>query len=274
MRELGSYGDFELVHDAAHSVGVELAAIGFNINFAPVLDVNTQAENPAIGDRAFGSDARTVMRCGIAYLRGLQKANVLACGKHFPGHGDTEVDSHHALPVVLHPRSRLDQLDLPPFRAAIGAGIAALMSAHVIYQRIDEDVPATLSRSILASMLRAELGFEGVLFSDDLEMKAITARWPIEEAAVEAVWAGCDALLVCSDEDAQDRVHRALVRAAEKDVKFRDRCLEAATRVLRLRRLCPPRPITSRDGLDALVGGAASREILARIAQKREPLPR
>jgi beta-N-acetylhexosaminidase len=269
MRELASYGDLDLVMSAARAVGTELGAIGFNLNFAPVLDVNTEAENPAIGDRAFGSDTRTVMRFGVAYIRGLQHANVLACGKHFPGHGDTRADSHHELPVVSHPRARLDQIDLPPFRAAIGAGVAALLSAHVVYERIEEGVPATLSRSICASLLRAELGFEGVLFSDDLEMKAITARWPIEEAAVEAVWAGCDAVLVCSDEEAQARVHEALTRAAEKDARFRDRCAEAAARVLRLRRLCPPRPITAREGLLAIVGGAASREVAERIAAKR-----
>lgn len=269
MRELASLGDLELVMAAARAVGIELAAIGFNLNFAPVLDVNTEAENPVIGDRAFGSDTRTVMRFGIAYVRGLQNANVLACGKHFPGHGDTRVDSHDALPVVTHPRSRLDQIDLPPFRAAIGAGVAALLSAHVVYERIDAGVPATLSRSICASLLRAELGFEGVLFSDDLEMKAITARWSIEDAAIEAVWAGCDAVLVCSDEDAQARVHEALTRAAERDARFRDRCSEAATRVLRLRRLCPPRPITAREGLSAVVGGPASLDIVARIAQKK-----
>ena len=194
---------------------------------------------------------------------------MLACGKHFPGHGDTRVDSHLELPVVDHPRPRLDQLELPPFRAAIGAGVAALMSAHVVYSRIDGGVPATLSRSICASLLRAELGFEGVLFSDDLEMKAITARFAIEDAAREAVWAGCDALLVCSDEAAQDRVHEALTRAAEKDAKFRERCREAVTRILRLRRLCPPRPITSREGLLAVVGGPASQEVLSRIAKKR-----
>src|SRR5262249_7008663 len=156
-------------------------------------------------------------------------ANVLACGKHFPGHGDTRKDSHHDLPIVVHPRSRLDQIDLPPFRAAIGAGIAALMSAHVVYEQIDAGVPATLSRSICASLLRAELGFEGVLFSDDLEMKAIAARSSIEDAAVEAVWAGCDAVIVSSDEAAQTRTHEALTRAAEKDPRFRDRCIEAAT---------------------------------------------
>jgi beta-N-acetylhexosaminidase len=272
MRELASFGDLELVAAAGRAVGSELGAIGFNLNFAPVLDVNTEADNPVIGDRAFGSDARTVMRFGIAYVRGLQGANVLACGKHFPGHGDTRIDSHLDLPVVGHPRTRLDQVDLPPFRAAIGAGIASLLTAHVVYERIDEGVPATLSRSICASLLRAELGFEGVLFSDDLEMKAIAARYAIEEAAVEAVWAGCDALLVCSDEDAQSRVHEALTRAAEKDARFRERCTEAATRVLRLRRLCPPRPITTREGLSAVVGGPPSREVAERIAKKRAPV--
>jgi beta-N-acetylhexosaminidase len=199
----------------------------------------------------------------------LQHANILACGKHFPGHGDTRVDSHTDLPIITHSRARLDEVELPPFRAAIGAGVAALMSAHVVYDRIDEGVPATLSRSICASLLRAELGFEGVLFSDDLEMKAIGARWPVEEAAIEAVWAGCDALLICSDESAQDRAHEALTRRAEKDRRFRDRCVEAVTRGLRLRRLCPPRPITSREGLTGIVGGPKSREILKRIEEKR-----
>ena len=269
MRELASLDDLDLAMRAAKAVGIELGAIGFNIDFAPVLDVNTEAENPVIGDRAFGSDSRTVMRFGVAFVRGLQSANVLACGKHFPGHGATRVDSHDALPVVDHSRTRLDQVDLPPFRAAIGAGVAALMSAHVVYPRIDEGVPATLSRSICASLLRAELGFEGVLFSDDLEMKAITARYAIEDAALEAVWAGCDALLICSDESAQARVHEALTRAAEKDPKFRERCRMAVSRILRLRRLCPPRPTTSPEGLSAIVGGPATRAVLESIEQKR-----
>ena len=273
MRELASFDDLQLVMDAAKAVGIELGALGFNLDFAPVLDVNTQAVNPIIGDRAFGSDARTVMRFGVAFVRGLQSAHVLACGKHFPGHGDTQSDSHHELPIVDHPRPRLDQVELPPFRAAIGAGVAALMSAHVVYSRIDEGVPATLSRSICASLLRAELGFEGVLFTDDLEMKAITSRFSIEDAALEAVWAGCDALLVCSDEAAQARVHEALTRAAEKDAKFRERCREAVTRVLRLRRLCPPRPTTSREGLSAIVGGPASQAIVNRIAARRSRGP-
>jgi beta-N-acetylhexosaminidase len=266
MRALASLSDLDLTRRAARAVAVELAAIGFNLNFAPVLDVDSNPENPVIGDRAFGSDARTVMRHGVAFLQGLQEAGVLACGKHFPGHGDTSVDSHFDLPVIPHDRARLDAIELPPFRAASGAGIASMMTAHIVCEKLDASVPATLSRSICASLLRSEIGFDGVLFSDDLEMGAIKARYPIEEAAVEAVWAGCDALLVCKDEDAQDRAHEALVRKAESDPRFRDRCVEAATRGLKIRRLAPPRPIIRRDELLALVGGPSSRAIAAEIA--------
>ena len=265
MRELGALGDLDLIRLAARTVGAELAALGFNLNFAPVLDVDSNPENPIIGDRAFGSDPRAVMRAGVAFLRGLQEKNVLACGKHFPGHGDTSVDSHFDLPVIEHDRERLEKIEIPPFRAASGAGIASLMTAHIVCKHLDPDVPATLSRAICASLLRAEIGFEGVLFSDDLEMAAVAARYPIEVSAVEAIWAGCDALLICKDEDAQDKAHEALVKQAEKDQRFRERCIQAATRCLRIRRLCPPRPITSKDALKELVGGppsiAVAREI-------------
>lgn len=265
MRALASLSDLDLTRRAARAVAVELAAIGFNLNFAPVLDVDSNPENPVIGDRAFGSDARAVMRHGVAFLQGLQEAGVLACGKHFPGHGDTSLDSHFDLPVIPHDRARLDAVELPPFRAASGAGIASMMTAHVVCEKLDAGVPATLSRAICASLLRSEIGFDGVLFSDDLEMGAIKARYPIEDAAVEAVWAGCDALLVCKDEDAQDRAHEALVRKAESDPRFRDRCVEAATRGLKIRRLAPPRPIIRRDELFALVGGPSSQAIAAEI---------
>ncbi|HEY3594532.1 MAG TPA: beta-N-acetylhexosaminidase [Polyangiaceae bacterium] len=266
MRELASFGDLELVQAAANAVGDELRSIGFNIDFAPVLDVNTEANNPVIGDRAFGSDARTVARFGVAFARGLQQAMVLACGKHFPGHGDTTADSHLDLPVVRHGRARLDQVELPPFRAAAGAGIGALMTAHVVYEELDPGVPATLSRAICASLLRAELGFEGVLFSDDLEMKAIAARWTVERAAVDAVWAGCDALLICSDEAMQARAHEALLHEIETSTRFRERCVEAVERSLRVRRLVPPNPVAE---LRHIVDGEKSRAVMQRIAQKR-----
>ncbi|HVY46462.1 MAG TPA: beta-N-acetylhexosaminidase [Minicystis sp.] len=269
MRALGGLSDLAIVRRAARALATELAAVGVNLDFAPVLDVDSNPDNPVIGDRSFGSDPRTVMRAGVAFLQGLQDKNVLACGKHFPGHGDTSVDSHVGLPVITHDRGRLERIELPPFRAASGAGIASLMTAHVVCESLDPGVPATLSRAICASLLRAEIGFEGVLFSDDLEMQAVAAKYPIEESAVEAVWAGCDALLVCRDEDMQDRAHEALVRRAEQDRRFRDRCVEAATRCLRIRRLVPPRPIVG-PGLTQIVGSAASHAVEDEIAKAIE----
>ncbi len=239
---LGARGDLDLVRRAARALGSQLLALGFTMDFAPVLDVNTCPQNPVIGDRSFGSDPRVVMRCGVAFIRGMQDAGLLCCGKHFPGHGDTSKDSHLELPVVPHDRARLEQVELLPFRAAAGAGVAALMSAHVEYPALEAGTPATLSRAICASLLRAEIGFEGALLSDDLEMQAIVGTRPIEEAAVEAVWAGCDALLVCSDEALQARAQESLIKEAEKEPRFKARCIEAAQRTLRIRRLVRPAP--------------------------------
>jgi beta-N-acetylhexosaminidase len=265
MRALADAGRIDLIQRAARTLAVQLRALGFTMNFAPVLDVNTCEENPVIGDRSFGADPRVVMRCGVAYVRGLQDGGLLACGKHFPGHGDTTKDSHHDLPVVQHERARLEQVELLPFRAAAGAGIAAFMTAHVVYESMDKGVPATMSRAICASLLRAEIGFEGALISDDLEMKAIAARYSIEDAAVEAVWAGCDALLICSDEELQRRAHEALVKRAEKDPRFRARCVEALQRGLRLRRAVRPEPV-SHDSVLALLRAPAALALAEELA--------
>lgn len=269
MRELASLGDPDLVRRAASIVATELAALGFNINFAPVLDVNTEPDNPVIGNRAFGSDPYTVSRFGVAYIAGLQDNGVLACGKHFPGHGDTRIDSHLALPSVAHSRRRLDEVDLPPFRAAIGAGVAALMSAHIVCEKIDPGVPATLSHAICTDLLRTELGFQGVLFSDDLEMKAIAALRPIERAAVDAVRAGCDVLLVCRDQDTQGRVYETLAHEAERDPAFLDRCAQAVARAARFRHLRPPCPAATPEELRARVGAQTNAALLDQIAQPR-----
>jgi len=264
MRALGEIGDLDLIRRAARAVGVELAAVGFNLDFAPVLDVDSNPANPVIGDRSFGRDPDLVARAGVAFGLGLQDSGVLASGKHFPGHGDTSVDSHLDLPVVAHDRARLDAVELPPFRAAAGAGIATLMTAHVVCEGLDPGVPATLSRAVCTNLLRGELGFWGALFSDDLEMAAIAARYTVEDAAVAAVAAGCDVLLVCKQEDLQDRAHEALVKKAEQDAAFRRRCVEAVDRGLRVRRQAPPRP-----GDLAAVGSASSRAILDEIAARR-----
>jgi beta-N-acetylhexosaminidase len=266
MRRLGEIEDAELARRAGRALGRDLAAVGYNLDFAPVLDVDSNPANPVIGDRAFSRDPEVVARLGVAFAQGLQDAGVLACGKHFPGHGDTSVDSHFDLPVVGHDRARLDRVELVPFRAAARAGVATLMTAHLVCEALDPGVPATLSRAVCTDLLRGEIGFGGVLFSDDLEMAAIAARYPVEEAAVAAIAAGCDVLLVCKDEAWQDRAHAALVRQAERDPAFRARCAEAADRGLRARRAAPPKPVADPAALAAALASPEARAIAEAIA--------
>ena len=268
MRLLGEIGDMDLVRRAARAVAVEVGAIGFNLDFAPVLDVDSNPQNPVIGDRSFGRDPDLVARAGVAFALGLQDEGVLACGKHFPGHGDTSVDSHFDLPIIEHDRARLDRVELPPFRAAAGAGLATIMTAHVVCEAIDPGVPATLSRAICTNLLRGEIGFYGALFSDDLEMAAVAARYSIEDSAVMAIEAGCDVLLVCKSEDLADRAHEALVKRAEKDGAFRRRCAEALDRGLRVRRRAEPRRVADPSALGEIVGSPASRAILDEIDRR------
>ncbi len=263
MRVLAGADDLQLTHAVALQLGKELRAAGFSMDFAPVMDVDSNPDNPVIGDRAFGVDPRTVMTHGVAFMRGLQDGGVLACAKHFPGHGDTALDSHLDLPTVDHSADRLARVEIPPFRAASGAGVAAFMTAHVVYPALEPNVPATLSRAICTSLLRTEIGFEGVLFSDDLEMGAVAKHHTVERIAIDAVWAGCDVLLFCQDEDKQARAHHALVQHAQSDSFFRARCEQAAQRGLRIRRMCPPQ--VDRLALAALGSGAAS-ELSRRLA--------
>ena len=265
MRSLGALGDASLVEEVGRVLGAELAALGFNLDFAPVLDVDSNPDNPVIGDRAFSGDPAEVARFGGALVRGLQASGVMACGKHFPGHGDTDTDSHLDLPRVEHDEARLRRIELPPFAAAARDGIATLMTAHVIYPTLDPDRTATLSPRIATELLRGELGFRGVLFSDDLEMRALADRMSVEESAVEAIRAGCDALLVCSDFSLQERAHAALVREAERDSAFRDRCREAVERGLAARRFRPPRPGSEAE-LASVVGGERARALEAKIS--------
>ncbi len=266
MRTVASWGDVALAEQIAHGVGVELAALGFTLVFAPVLDVNTRADNPVIGDRAFGEDAATCERFGAAWIRGLQRAGILACGKHFPGHGDTAKDSHFDLPVVDETAEHLDRVDVAPFRAAASVDVASMMTAHVVYPALDPHLPATLSHRTCTD-LRESIGFRGMLVSDDLEMRAIAARWPIEDAAVQAIAAGCDALLVCATEELQDRAAEALAREAEASPTFRARCEQAGARVTAARRRAIAEPMTDGD-IAAILGGPASRAIAAEIARR------
>jgi beta-N-acetylhexosaminidase len=218
MAALGRSGDEALAIRFADALAAELLAVGISIDFAPVLDVLTNAKNPAIGDRALGQDAETVARLGAVIVRRLQAAGLAACGKHFPGHGDTGIDSHLDLPVVEHAPDRLRAVDFVPFRAAIDAGVASIMTGHLLVPSLDDANPATLSRRIVSDVLRGELGFDGLVFTDDLDMKAIAARTPRERAVVSAIRAGCDVALLCSgDAAAHAAALEGLVRAIEQE---------------------------------------------------------
>jgi beta-N-acetylhexosaminidase len=244
MRELGARGDEALAFDVGRLLGREVRAAGFDFDFAPVLDVDTNPQNPVIGDRSLSREAEQVARLGVALARGIESQGVASCGKHFPGHGDTSQDSHLTLPRLPHAMARLRALELAPFAAYARAGLASIMTAHVVFEALDPDIPATFSARALTELLRGELGFKGVLVSDDLEMKAIADRYGIGEGAVRAVGAGVDLLLVCHKPERQQEAIVALATEAKKSPAFRARLEEASDRVanLRDRFAAPPRP--------------------------------
>ncbi|MCC7416019.1 MAG: beta-N-acetylhexosaminidase [Acidobacteria bacterium] len=240
MATLGRSGDAGLAVRFARALASELRAVGITLDYAPVLDIHTNPDNPVIGDRALGERAEQVARLGAAIVHTLQQEGIAACGKHFPGHGDTLADSHHELPVVEHPLERLRQVELVPFRAAIDARVATIMTAHVFMPALDEARPATLSPRIVTGLLREELGYEGLILSDDLEMKAIAGAHAVPAAAVMAVEAGCDGVLVCSGDTArQAATLEALVYAFEQGRIGRSRVEDALARQARAKaRFC------------------------------------
>jgi beta-N-acetylhexosaminidase len=218
MATLGRAGDRsdQLAERFARALAQELLAVGITLDYAPVLDIHTNPKNPVIGDRALAERAEDVAKLGRVIIRALQGAGLAACGKHFPGHGDTSTDSHVELPLVEHSPDRLRAIEFEPFRAAVAEQVAFIMTAHVLVPSLDASRPATLSPKIVQQILRDELKYEGVILSDDLEMKALSATAAVPDAAVDAIAAGCDAVLVCSgDVDLQARTLEALVRAVE-----------------------------------------------------------
>jgi beta-N-acetylhexosaminidase len=254
MLAVGDGGDPARSEAVGRALGGELAALGIGWNLAPVLDVHTNPANPVIGNRAFGRTPEAVITHALAFWRGLRGAGVLGCGKHFPGHGDTRTDSHHELPVLDHDEARLAAVELLPFAAAIRAGAEALMSAHVVYPALDADRPATLSRPILTDLLRGELGFAGLLVSDDLGMQAVAPRWPVGELVVEGLLAGLDGFLLRDPVERQQEAWEALVRAAESRPEVRDRVRQSAARVAAFKALARVGAPASDEALGALLG--------------------
>ena len=198
--------------DVGAAMGTELASLGINLNFAPSLDIDSNPDNPVIGARSFARDAETVSARGLAFLGRMEKSGVRGCAKHFPGHGDTRTDSHYDLPVIDAPLEVLRDRELAPFKSAIGRGVGMVMTSHILFRAFDASLPATLSERIVTGLLREELGFGGVVVSDDIGMNAISALFNDQEAAVRFLAAGNDMLTICSYWTDTERA-RGLARA-------------------------------------------------------------
>ena len=252
---IGAKKNPDLASRCGNATAVELVLVGINLNFAPVHDVNSNAANPIIGDRAFGAAPEQVIEISLAWMRGLREGGIIPCGKHFPGHGDTEKDSHLALPVVDKSLDELKAVELRPFAHACAAKIEALMTAHVRYNALDLGFPATLSKSIVTGVLRHQLGYNGLVFSDDMEMKAISDNFARDEAAALALRAGVDALLFCHELPKAVHALEFLCDEAEKDSELRAHIESSYKRITDLKS----------NYLKDFTGLAADGDIVARL---------
>ncbi len=270
---LGRCNSAELAYAVAATTAAELKAVGINMNMSPVLDVNSNPDNPVIGDRAFGSDPETVSELGGATIAGLQDNRIVACGKHFPGHGDTAVDSHKELPVVNATMERLREIELPAFRHAVRQGVAAMMTAHVLYPALDAYLPATLSEAIVTGLLRNEVGYDGLVLTDDLEMHAIVDHYGVDDAAVRAFAAGCDMLLICKDANREAAAIAAVEHAVTTGQIPRHRLERSLTRIAAVKRqyVIPYKP-PSRSGAGLVVGCRTHQALLTSILHARDRL--
>lgn len=252
---LGARNDPELAHRLGQATAAELALAGINLNFAPVLDVQSNPNNAIIGDRAFATEPKAVSDIAAAWTKGLRAGGIIPCGKHFPGHGDADKDSHFELPIVGKSIGELLATELPPFADACRNQIESLMTAHVAYPALDPKLPATLSEAIVTGLLRHQLGYDGVVFSDDLAMRAISDRHSIEAATALAVRAGVDVLLFCHEIAEAAAAFEFLCAEAERDPAVRARVEESCRRVTELKRRYLKR-----------FTGIAENEITARLA--------
>lgn len=273
---LGATGDPENARLVAEALGRELLAVGINMDLAPVLDVNSNPRNPVIGTRSFGSDPHRVAAFGVAFIAGLQDVGVMAVGKHFPGHGDTGIDSHVSLPVVAHDRRRLEAVEFLPFRAAIEAGVAGIMSAHATFPAVDPTpgLPATLSQRVMTGLLRDEMGYDGLLLTDSLEMGALArSGYPVPAAAVASLAAGADLLCISHGFTVHRQVHAALVGAVERGEISVARLDAAVRRVLKAKDqyglLTGSSQVTRADGQGPTgVGGYEAASLSRRVAEQ------
>ncbi len=261
--------DPQLAFKAGRVSAIEARAVGVTVDFYPIFDVNNNPRNPIINIRSFGEDVGLVSEMATAYMRGIQAGGALATAKHFPGHGDTNVDTHLGLAVIEHPRERLDKVELPPFRAAVDAGIDAFMSTHIVLPALDPTpgLPATLSRPILTGLLRGEMKFDGLIFTDSMSMYAISKNFGNDRAAVMAVKAGVDFVLHSPDDDAAFKAIKAAVESGEIS---RDQVDQSVERILRVKArlgLYRSRLVDVND-VETKIGGRAHEAVNAEICER------
>jgi beta-N-acetylhexosaminidase len=236
-RAVGRSGNPDLAYRIARAMAAELSLAGVNLNFAPVLDVDSNPGHGVIGDRSFARDPQEVIRFGGHFIEGLRQGGIIPCGKHFPGHGDCATDSHAALPRLEKSSIELAEVELRPFVHACGQGIESIMTAHVLYCALDAEFPATLSRKIVTGLLRHG-GYGGVVFSDDMEMRALADNYPPEPCAELAVDAGVDVLVYGHDLAGAARSFERLAARSERDAALRARVESSYRRIAALKRRC------------------------------------
>jgi beta-N-acetylhexosaminidase len=264
--QIGATKDTGLSREVAKATGEELRSLGVNLDFAPVADVNIDPRNPVIGTRAFGDDPQRVAKMVAAAVKGFGEAKIAATAKHFPGHGDTSVDSHTGLPVIKHSKAEWERIDAPPFKAAIEAGVDAVMSAHLVFPKLDPSGdPATLSKPILTGLLREKLGFDGVVSTDALNMAGVRKKYNDGEIAVRAVLAGADLLLMPND---LPRAYKAVLAAVKSGRISKQRLDQSVTRLLTLKHnkgLLEKAPVASAEEAARVLRSPEHRELAARV---------
>lgn len=263
LKQLGLTDSEELAYRYGLVQARELNAVGVNVNLAPVLDVLTNPGNPVIGDRSLGSDFRRVAILGSRIILGLQDGGVMAVGKHFPGHGDTSEDSHETLPRVRTKAGRIRKVELAPFKKAITAGVGGMMMAHVLYENLDKEAPASLSSPIIKELLREELGFESLVLSDDLEMLALDQE-DLGNLTLKAIRSGINMFLICHNREKQLRIIETILQAAASGDLDKNYIEKSVELILDMKKRYPP-PRIDPDRIETVVGCPEHRKLIKEI---------
>lgn len=234
-KKIGKVNSSKFSYKIGQIIAEELKSFGFNMDFAPVLDINSNPKNPVIGNRSFGSNPQIVTKLGIETMKGIKSGGIISCVKHFPGHGDTSTDSHVGLPIVDHDLKRLKSFELIPFDNAVRNNVDVIMAAHILLQKIDAKYPSSMSKTIITDILRNSLKFNGVVITDDMTMGAVTKNYNIGDAAVTSVNAGCDIILVCHGYDNEVSVINSIKKAVQNGTIKEERVNESLYRILKLK---------------------------------------